>query len=79
MGGQQSKHSVDEMTNFLHKTPFYVYMSDHELKDFAKCFTVKKVAKGAVVKQSGDMYIVADGEIQMTTMLQPQDGNSEYY
>ncbi|GMH75066.1 hypothetical protein TrST_g4995 [Triparma strigata] len=64
------------MTNFLHKTPFFVYMSDHELKDFAKCFTVKKVAKGAVIKQSGDMYIVADGEIQMTTMLGPQDGNN---
>ena len=69
MGPQQSKHSVDEMTRFLDKTPFYVYMTEQELKEFAKCFTVKKVSKGAVVRQTGEMYIVAQGEIQMTTML----------
>ncbi|GMH77366.1 hypothetical protein TrRE_jg3185 [Triparma retinervis] len=70
MGNAKSAHSIDEMTAYLNKTPFYVYFDATELRDFAKCFTAKKIAKGSTVNQSGAMYIVAQGEVSMTTMLE---------
>ena len=60
------------MTAYLNKTPFYVYFDQNELRDFAKCFSAKKIAKGSTINQTGTMYIVAQGEVSMTTMLEDE-------
>jgi len=69
MGNTSSAHKIDEMTSYLNKTPFFVYFNPIELRDFAKCFTAKRITKGHAINQTGAMYIVAEGEIAMTTML----------
>lgn len=72
MGNSNSAHTLDEMTAYLNKTPFYVYFDQNELRDFAKCFSAKKIAKGSTINQTGTMYIVAQGEVSMTTMLEDE-------
>jgi len=72
MGNTKSAHTIDELTTYLHKTPFFVYFDANELRDFAKCFTAKKILKGSTINQTGSMYIVAQGEVAMTTMLEDE-------
>ena len=73
MGNQHSSSDLEEMTQNLAKTPFYVYMNPLTLKDFARCFIVKKLPQGQSLSQPGDMYIVARGCITMTTLLEVED------
>ena len=69
MGLTQSSHTADEKTAFFHRTPFFVYMDPLELRDFSRCFVVKNISKDHNISSPSEMYIVAKGEICMTTLL----------
>ncbi len=44
-------------------------MEQQELRDFSRCFVVKKIAAGASINQQAEMYVVASGAVEMMTML----------
>ena len=62
--------TIEEVTTLLRRTPFALYLDATELRDFAKCFTMKKLEKGYnISRQNSSIYIVKSGEVQSTTVL----------
>mmetsp|Transcript_64768 Transcript_64768/g.76038 ORF Transcript_64768/g.76038 Transcript_64768/m.76038 type:complete len:613 (+) Transcript_64768:81-1919(+) len=66
-----AKIPVEECMQYLRKTPFFLYLSDETLQEFALCFpTAIKVNADQIAQlQSGNNYVVAKGELDLSTLI----------
>lgn len=78
MGGAVSKARQlpqEDRIKYIKTTPFYLYLQDDTLQEFAACFPYMiKIKKGETPKlDENKLYIVATGELELsTTMADPK-------
>ena len=78
MGGAISKTkrlTLEERVQFIKGTPFFLYLEDSTLKEFAKCFSrIDSVKKGERLSLNENLvYIIATGDLELsTTMADPK-------
>ncbi|GMI27742.1 hypothetical protein TeGR_g381, partial [Tetraparma gracilis] len=70
--------SQSQKIEYLKKTPFFLYLDESLLIQFADCFTKnKKIPAGEKVPVAvNDIYVVASGDIEITTTLPSENKNS---
>lgn len=68
--------SEEARIEFIKNSPFFMYLSDPMLKEFAHCFpAVERVEPDQSIKlRSSITYILAEGELQFTTILPDAHG-----
>ncbi len=63
--------SLEFKINSISKTPFFLYLQDDVLKEFAQCFrnTVRCKEGETINIDKETVYIVADGELELKTII----------
>lgn len=76
MGGAVSKRHAQtllphERIQFIKQSPFYLFLHDEILKEFANCFPyLLRVKEGDILNlDRNKVYIVAEGELELRTTL----------
>ena len=74
MGGAASKVrkiTHEERIRYIKSTPFYLYLQDGTLEEFANCFVnFLECEKGETLNlERNDVYIVAKGCFELTTTM----------
>lgn len=73
MGGAVSKlkkASLEDRVNYIKKTPFFLYLEDDTLKEFANCFQAFiKCTAGETLSLDDHVYIIAKGELTLSTTM----------
>lgn len=84
MGAAASKRrskilSVESKISCLKKTPFFLYLQEDLLEEFAQCFQyIKSCNEGETVHIDVDnVYIVAQGELDLQTILPKPEAKVE--
>ena len=84
MGAIVSKRHSKSLTleskiSCLKKTPFFLYLQDDLLEEFAKCFQYEKVCKEGetILVDSDNVYVVAQGALELKTLLPSPEGKLE--
>lgn len=78
MGGGVSKSRrvpLEDRIKYIKTTPFYLYLQDDTLQEFAACFPfMVQIKKGETPKlDENKLYIVSTGELELsTTMADPK-------
>ena len=63
----------------LKNTPFFLYLQDDLLKEFAQCFQYSiRCKEGEILNiNQENVYIVAEGELELKTILPKPEGKIE--
>lgn len=85
MGGIVSKQrkskklSIESKLQCLKTTPFFLFLKDEILVEFAKCFqsTISCNSGDTIKIDSEKVYIVAQGELELKTVLPRPEGKIE--
>jgi len=83
MGGAASKIkrvTPEERIQYIKRTPFFLYLQDETLKEFANCFTYFVECKEGetLTLDENKVYIVAKGELELSTAMAEPSSKIEY-